>query len=231
MAGTGMEPAADGRLTGDTQSAYLLALDFGLLRDERKDAAARRLVELIAQADGHLQTGFLGVRHLCPVLTGIGRDDLAVDLLLKDTYPSWGFSIAHGATTIWERWDGWTPDRGFQSANMNSFNHYAYGAVGEWIWSRVVGIDAMAEAPGYASICMAPLFDRRLAPVSARYRGTRGEVSSDWDFAGDDVVWTVTVPPNCTAAVTLPPGWRCAGQSGNSFVLGSGRRTLRLAKD
>lgn len=222
---------ADGRLTGDTQSAYLLALDFGLLRDGQRDGAAARLVELIAGAGGHLQTGFLGVRHLCPVLTGIGRDDLAIDLLLKDTYPSWGFSIRHGATTIWERWDGWTPERGFQSANMNSFNHYAYGAVGEWIWSRIAGIDATAAAPGYATIRMAPLFDRRLAPVSARYRTTRGEVVSEWDFAGDDVVWTVVVPPNCNCTVTLPPGWHCAGQSGNDFTLGSGRRTLRLAKD
>ncbi|HEV7418147.1 MAG TPA: family 78 glycoside hydrolase catalytic domain, partial [Tianweitania sediminis] len=128
---------ADHQLTSDTQTAYLLALDFGLLARDHRNHAATRLVQLIEAADGHLQTGFLGVRHLLPVLSAIGRDDLAVAMLLKETYPSWGFSIAHGATTIWERWDGWTPQKGFQSTNMNSFNHYAYGSVGEWIWSRL----------------------------------------------------------------------------------------------
>ena len=222
--------ADDGRLLGDTQSAYLLALDFGLLPDDRRAGAANRLVELIAQAGGHLQTGFLGVRHLCPVLTAIGRDDLAIDLLLKDTYPSWGFSIRHGATTIWERWDGWTPDKGFQSANMNSFNHYAYGAVGEWIWSRIAGIDASAEAPGYATISMAPVFERRLAPVSARYRTTRGDVASSWRFEGDDVVWTITVPPNSAASIQLPAGWRCDDQPGDSWTIGSGGWTYRMKR-
>jgi alpha-L-rhamnosidase len=216
----------DGRLTGDTQSAYLLALDFGLLPEAKRTAAAGRLVELIAGADGHLQTGFLGVRHLGPVLTAIGRDDLAIDLLLKDTYPSWGFSIRHGATTIWERWDGWTPERGFQSANMNSFNHYAYGAVGEWIWSRLAGIDAAPEGPGYARIRLAPQFDERIGPVAARYRTNRGTVSSQWHFEDDRVIWTVSIPPNAVGDVTLPAGWQCDGRSDTNWAIGSGTRTI-----
>ncbi|KRA48833.1 hypothetical protein ASD80_17135 [Devosia sp. Root635] len=218
----------DGRLLGDTQTAYLLALDFGIIDDPAQAAAAQRLVELITQADGHLQTGFLGVRHLCPVLSAIGRDDLAMDLLLKDTYPSWGFSIRHGATTIWERWDGWTPEKGFQSASMNSFNHYAYGAVGEWIWSRIAGIDASPEGPGYAVIRLAPLFDPRLSPLSAQYQTTRGTVASDWRFEGDEVVWTIIVPPNSKGSLRLPAGWRCPDHAAASWQVGSGQWTYRL---
>lgn len=171
-----------GRLSADTQTAYLLALDFGLLPPEVRPTATARLVELINQADGHLQTGFLGVRHLCPVLSDNGEESAAFDLLLKETYPSWGFSIRHGATTIWERWDGWTPERGFQSANMNSFNHYAYGAVGEWIWSRLAGIDWDENAPGYQGILFRPLPDARIGHCHAVYDAPTGRVESHWHF-------------------------------------------------
>jgi len=218
--------ASDGSLTGDTQSAYLLALDFDLLPQEARMQAGERLVWLIEQADGHLQTGFLGVRHLAPVLTAIGRDDLAIAILLKDTYPSWGFSIRHGATTIWERWDGWTPEKGFQSANMNSFNHYAYGAIGEWIWSRLAGVDA--AAPGYAAVRLAPLFDRQLSPLSARYQSTRGQIASAWHFEDEVVLWTVVVPPNCDGEITLPAGWRCIDMPHTAWTVGSGTWTYRI---
>lgn len=198
----------DNRLTGDTQTAYLLALDFGLLPETSRPAAARRLVELIEAAGGHLQTGFLGVRHICPVLSDNGAADLAIDLLLKDTYPSWGFSIAHGATTIWERWDGWTPEKGFQSVNMNSFNHYAYGAVGEWIWSRIAGIDWDETAPGYRVFALRPLFDARLGHCRASYKANVGTISSHWKMLEDGTVdWQIEIPPNCHGRVELPPGW------------------------
>ncbi|MGB3336688.1 MAG: family 78 glycoside hydrolase catalytic domain [Devosia sp.] len=221
----------DGTLKGDTQSAYLLALDFALLPDDMRRAAADRLVALIDQAGGHLQTGFLGVRHLCPVLTAIGRDDLAMDLLLKDTYPSWGFSIRHGATTIWERWDGWTPDKGFQSANMNSFNHYAYGAVGEWIWSRLAGIDASAEGAGYTRVRLAPHFDDRIGHVSARYQTARGAVTSEWRFQGGNVIWTVSLPPNAVGDLRLPSGWRRDDRLDVTWSAGSGTRSIACVRD
>ena len=221
----------DGRLLGDTQTAYLLALDFELLTSGDAEAAATRLVDLIESAGGHLQTGFLGVRHLCPVLSTIGRDDLAVDLLLKNTYPSWGFSIRHGATTIWERWDGWTPDRGFQSANMNSFNHYAYGSVGEWIWSRLAGIDADPLAPGYARVRLAPLFEPRLGHCTARYQSHRGTIASAWVLDSDRVQWTIELPPNCEGSVHLPAGWRRVDLPHDSaFTLPSGRHLLNLIR-
>lgn len=215
----------DGLLTGDTQTAYLLALDFGLLPNSHR--AASRLVELIQAADGHLQTGFLGVRHLGRVLSSIGRDDLAVDMLLKETYPSWGFSIRHGATTIWERWDGWSPDKGFQSTNMNSFNHYAYGAVGEWIWGRLAGIDWDVARPGDTQVRLRPYFDQRLGSCRAIHRAHTGIFGSHWAFDGPDTVnWTIDIPPNCTGVITIPSGWKVSSAiAGN---IGSGQHQLHL---
>ncbi len=222
--------APDGRLTGDTQTAYLLALDFGALTGEARTAAARHLVRTVDEAGGHLQTGFLGVRHLCPVLSDIGATDRAYRLLLNDTYPSWGFSIRHGATTIWERWDGWTPEHGFQSPKMNSFNHYAYGSVGEWLFARVAGIDYDEAAPGFRSIRFRPLFDSRIGWCKAEYQAQVGWISSAWQIAGPDVRWRIVVPPNCTGRVALAAaadGVRAGGvpladAAGISGVSGSG---------
>ncbi len=196
--------AGDGTIRGDTQTAYLLALDFDILPPELRPSAAAHLRRRIADAGGHLQTGFLGVRHLCPVLADIGDADGAYDLLLAETYPSWGFSIRHGATTIWERWDGWTPERGFQSPNMNSFNHYAYGSVGEFLYARVAGIDWDEDAPGFRAIRFRPLFDARIGWCRASYRSPTGLVESAWTIDGRDVRWTITVPANCTGRVALP---------------------------
>ncbi len=221
---------ADDRLTGDTQTAYLLALDFDIVSGRHREAAAERLVALIDAADGHLQTGFLGVRHLLPVLTKIGRDDLAVTMLLKDTYPSWGFSIAHGATTIWERWDGWTPDKGFQSANMNSFNHYAYGSVGEWLWSRLAGIESEESHPGFEKVRFSPLFDARIGSMSAKYLSCRGEIVSTWKVAGQAADWTILVPPGSEAIIELPEGWTSAGGQ-KRWTAASGQHTIRAFRD
>ncbi|MAM08937.1 MAG: alpha-L-rhamnosidase [Rhizobiaceae bacterium] len=196
----------DGRLISDTQTAYLLALDFAILPEALRGAAASRLKALFEAADWHLQTGFLGVRHVCPVVADHIGSARAVDLLLKETYPSWGFSIAHGATTIWERWDGWTPEGGFQSPNMNSFNHYAYGAVGEWIWSRLAGIDWSAAGPGYGHVLARPVFDRRIGHVTAAYEARTGTVESRWRIDGDAGAWDLVLPPSVAADVELPEG-------------------------
>ncbi|WP_353474892.1 family 78 glycoside hydrolase catalytic domain [Salipiger sp. H15] len=217
----------DGRLSGDTQTAYLLALDFALLPEELRPLAAARLGALLEVADGHLQTGFLGVRHLAPVVCDWLGPERAVDLLLKETYPSWGFSIRHGATTIWERWDGWTPERGFQSTAMNSFNHYAYGAVGEWIWARLAGIDWSATGPGFREITMRPVFDRRIGHVTARYDAPSGPVESAWAYAGEAVRWDVSLPPGTRALATLPVGWSLDGQGAFTLPAGAHRMTLQ----
>ncbi len=195
--------AQDGRMTGDTQTAYLLALDFDLLPDSQRSVARDHLLRTLDAADGHLQTGFLGVKHLCRVLADNGAADYAYRLLLNESYPSWGFSIRHGATTIWERWDGWTPERGFQSANMNSFNHYAYGSVGEWLFARMAGIDWDETAPGFRKARLRPLFDRRIGHVTARYTAPTGTYRSAWAIEGDSVRWTVEIPPNCSGTLEL----------------------------
>jgi alpha-L-rhamnosidase len=226
---------ADGIIKGDTQTAYLLALDFSILSPELHAKAAAHLLRKLDEANGHLQTGFLGVKHLCPVLSDIGAASRAYDLLFNETYPSWGFSIAQGATTIWERWDGWTEDKSFQSVNMNSFNHYAYGAVGEWLYARVAGIDWDEDEPGYTTIRMRPLFDRRLGWIEAHHDAPTGRVDSAWRIAGDTVTWTIAIPPNCEGRIELPSAPatihtddRTLAVEGSAFRLGSGRYTITL---
>lgn len=192
---------ADGVITGNTQTAYLLALDFKILPDCLREKAERHLIQSLKDADNHLQTGFLGVKHLCPVLSDINKQQLAYQLLLNETYPSWGFSIAHGATTIWERWDGWTAENGFQSAAMNSFNHYAYGSVGEWLYSRMAGIDWDEEQPGFKTIVFNPAFNREIGWVDAQYTAATGTVKSQWRFCDTQLHWSITIPPNCQGKV------------------------------
>ncbi|MCX6042560.1 MAG: hypothetical protein NTV69_15675, partial [Caldilinea sp.] len=143
-----------GRLASNTQTAYVLALMFDLLTEPQREEAVRRLVADIRRRDLHLSTGFLGTPYLCPVLERYGQLDVAYALLLQESYPSWLFPVLQGATTIWERWDGQRADGSFQTPGMNSFNHYAYGAVGEWMYSVIGGIRPMA--PGFKKILFAP---------------------------------------------------------------------------
>ena len=140
----------DGRIKGDTQTGYLLALHMDLLSEDLRSSAAGHLVRTIEREDWHLTTGFAGVGYLCPVLTEAGYTEVAYRLLENETYPSWGYTVKNGATTIWERWDGWTEQNGFQSPNMNSFNHYSLGSVGEWLYRYVAGID-LVRGPATAA--------------------------------------------------------------------------------
>ncbi len=194
----------DARLKGDTQTAYVLALRFGLLPPELRASAAKHLVADIQAKNGHLSTGFVGVGSLCPVLTEAGYADVAYTLLLNDTFPSWGYSIKHGATTIWERWNGWTADAGFGDVGMNSFNHYSLGSVGEWLQRYVAGIDLDPDRPGFAHLRLRPHPDRRLGSVRASFGSIRGRLDSAWTLDGDTFRWSVTVPPNVTATISVP---------------------------
>ena len=134
-----------------------MALRFELLADEAlRQKAVQYLADDIAAKGNHLSTGFVGVSYLLPVLTAGGRLNVAYALLLQDTFPSWLFSVKQGATTIWERWDGWTPDKGFQTPAMNSFNHYSLGSCGEWIYDTVAGIGWDPDAPGYKHLFLHP---------------------------------------------------------------------------
>ncbi len=195
---------ADGLIKGDTQTVYLLALRFELLSDEQRAHAAERLVKDIEKRDVHLSTGFLGVSHLNPVLTEIGRLDLAYRLLLNDSFPSWGYSIKHGATTIWERWDGWTAEKGFQDPGMNSFNHYSLGSVGEWMYAVVAGIDLDPQVPGYKRFVLRPRPGGGLTRAKGELQSPYGMIASEWRIEAGRCHWTIQVPPNTTATVYVP---------------------------
>ncbi len=196
----------DGRVAGDTQTAYVLALRMDLLPGDLRAAAATRLVEKIEERGGHLTTGFVGVGYLLPTLSQAGYTDVAYRLLLNETYPSWGYSIKHGATTIWERWDGWTAERGFEDPGMNSFNHYSLGAVGEWLYRYVAGIDTDPDYPGFARIVIRPHLDpdNRLTWARAAYDSIRGPIESAWRIEDGAFMLRVAIPANTTATVYLP---------------------------
>jgi alpha-L-rhamnosidase len=208
--------APDGRIKGNTQTAYVVALRFGLLPESLRAPAAQYLVDDIAAKKNHLSTGFVGVGYLCPVLTATGHNDVAYQLLQQDTFPSWGYSIRQGATTIWERWDGYTKEKGFQDPGMNSFNHYSLGSVGQWMYQTVAGIDTDPNQPGYKHILLHPRPGPGLSYARATYESRYGLISSGWKIADGRLTWDVTVPTNATATVWVPT-------SSTSSVTESGR--------
>ena len=194
----------DGRLAVETQTAYLLALAFDLLPQEVRARAAEHLVANIRDLAWHLSTGFIGISHLNPQLTLAGYADVAYRLLLRDDYPSWLYPVKHGATTIWERWNGWTHADGFFNPHMNSFNHYSLGSVGEWLFRHVAGIELDPEVSGFQSFVLKPCIGAGLDYARATYRTMHGEILSDWKLAGDRLTWEVTVPPNTSASIFIP---------------------------
>ncbi|WP_328315845.1 alpha-L-rhamnosidase [Streptomyces sp. NBC_00388] len=195
--------SADGRVKGDTQTGYVLALSMDLLSDAERGPAADRLVELIEARDWHLSTGFLGTPRLLPVLTATGHTDVAYRLLLQRSFPSWGYQIDKGSTTMWERWDSIRPDGSFQDAAMNSFNHYAYGSVGEWMYANIAGI-APGE-PGFRKTVIRPRPGGGVTEAEARFDSRYGPVSTRWTTSGGFRL-TVSLPANTTAEVWVPAG-------------------------
>lgn len=194
--------AADGRVNGDTQTGYALALHFDLLPEGSRGRSARLLVDAIERADGHLSTGFFGTAYLALALTANGYLDTAYQLLLNETCPSWGYWIRHGATSVWERWDGWTEEKGFHIPIMNSFSHYALGAIGEWLIATVAGIDT--EGPGFKRIVIHPRPGGGLTHARAHYDSINGRISTHWRIEGGRFCLDVTIPANTTATVFLP---------------------------
>jgi alpha-L-rhamnosidase len=191
----------DGQLTVETQTAYLLALAFNLLPENARQRAAARLVDNIRALGWHLSTGFIGISHLNPTLTLTGHADVAYRLLLQDGFPSWLYPVKHGATTIWERWNGWTHEDGFFNPSMNSFNHYSLGSVGEWLFRHVLGIELDAETPGFQRFVLRPFLGRGIGFARGSYRSMYGEIRSAWRVSGSAFEWEITVPPNTRATV------------------------------
>lgn len=195
---------AKGRILDSSQTGYALAFAFDLIPEELREAAADNYVNEIKRFDWHLATGFIGTPRLLPTLSQAGRDDVAYRLLMNTTYPSWLFQVTLGATTMWERWNGWTPDKGFGDSGMNSFNHYAFGAVGEWLYSRIAGI--RLETPGFGRIRIEPVPGGGLTQARMTYRSIRGPITSAWKIEGENFVLEVEVPANATALVSIPTG-------------------------
>lgn len=194
-----------GRLSVPTQTANVLALMFDLLDGTAKERAVRKLLELLEESKFHLTTGFVGTPYLNLVLSQIGHTETAYQLLFQQDYPSWLYQVTKGATTIWEHWDGIKEDGSFWSKDMNSFNHYAYGAIGDWLYRCVAGIDIDEEAPGYKHIHIKPQLGAGLTWVEAKLEAMYGWIHAEWRQSSEHIMEIrISIPPNTTASVLLP---------------------------
>ncbi|MFC0513731.1 family 78 glycoside hydrolase catalytic domain [Mucilaginibacter angelicae] len=195
---------ASGRLVSGTQTAYVLALNFDMLPEELREQAAGRLVENIKSYGNHLTTGFLGTPYLCHVLSRFGFTDVAYKLLLQQEYPSWLYPVKMGATTVWERWDGIKPDSTFESPAMNSFNHYSYGAIGDWMYRVMAGLDNYDDGPGYKHIKIQPHIGGGFTAVSAALETYYGKLRSSWVLENGKILMDLEIPANTTATAFVP---------------------------
>ena len=194
----------EGKLTTEfeTQTGYLMALGFDMVSDEMAQRIILHLMRKIKDADNHLRTGFLGTPLLAPVLDKYGLKDLMYTILFKETYPSWFYSINQGATTMWERWNSYSHTDGFGEVSMNSFNHYAYGAIGQWMYEGIAGISPLK--PGYKEILIAPKPGEQLEYASAEYNSVYGLIASSWKKVDHGLELNITIPPNTTARIMIP---------------------------
>lgn len=215
----------DGFIASDTQTAYVLALKFDLVPEETRSTCARGLVRLIERSAWHLTTGFVGTPYLLDVLEKSGHLDIAYRLLEQETYPSWLFSVKNGATTIWERWNGWTPEGGMQDKAMNSFNHYAFGAVGAWMYETIAGLSLDESAPGYRRIIFHPRPGGSITWAVARLETAFGMVGIHWELKDDHLQIQLTVPEGAEATLIVPPVF-----DGGTQSVAPGRWTLAFSK-
>jgi alpha-L-rhamnosidase len=192
-----------GRMASNTQTAYVVTLSFGIMPEEMELQSAARLAADVNRF-GHLTTGFLGTPDLLHILTRYGYLDEAYRLMYRKEYPSWLYPVTQGATTIWERWDGQKPDGTFQDPGMNSLNHYAYGAVGNWLYRKVAGIDMAAGVPGFKQIVIKPHPGNKMNDVNASHESPYGKISSSWNISDGEFVLHVEIPVNTTAEIYVP---------------------------
>jgi alpha-L-rhamnosidase len=212
---------SNGRLVSGTQTAYVLALNFDMLPETLRTQAAARLAENIKNYGNHLTTGFLGTPYLCHVLTRFGYTAIAYDLLLQEKYPSWLYPVKMGATTIWERWDGIKPDGSFQVPSMNSYNHYSYGAIGDWMYRVMVGLDTYEDGVGYKHIRIKPHIGGGFTQASASLQTYYGILSSGWKIDGNRMTMDVQIPANTTATVYIPAASVSAVSENGSALSGN----------
>lgn len=212
---------ADGSIGNGSQTSYVLALRFGLVSEELIKSAGDRLASNIAERGNSLSTGFLGTPHILDALAMSGHEDVAVTLLVQRRFPSWGYMVEQGATTMWERWNS---DRGDRS--MNSFNHYAFGAIGAFLFRRIAGIDALD--PGFRRVRVAPIVDRRLGGAGADYRSVSGDIRVDWRIMGDLADLEIILPSAVTGEFLVPAGTRLEGMDGRRMAGAPGIQSVSL---
>ena len=196
--------SSDGSIQGNTQAGYALALEFGLVPEPLKKSAAAHMVEALKKYDYRISTGIQSTIRLMNQLSEHGYSDIAYQLIESHRFPSWLYSVDQGATTIWERWDGYVKGRGFQNVGMNSFNHYAIGAVGEWMYRSILGINA--DQPGYKHIVIKPQAGGSLKWAKGSYHAIAGTIGVEWETTADAYTLKVNIPANTTAKVILPVG-------------------------
>ena len=229
----------DGELTAQTQTAHILSLYFDLVPDAYRDKTVQGLLRLLEKENGHLVTGFVGTPYFCHALSGNGHAKEAYDLLLKEDFPSWLYQVKMGATTIWEHWDGLKPDGTMWSPDMNSFNHYAYGAIGEWLYRVSAGIEIDENHPGYKHSIIYPRIGGDLTFVDASYNSVYGPVTVRWSCINSEVTIDVTVPHNTTADIILDQAVQVMEADGLIFsaqdtnmaaTAGSGKYSIRFIR-
>jgi len=214
--------------SGHTQTAYANAIYMDFLSDPGRDKAGEELADLIRKSGGKLTTGFLGVKQLLPALSETDHTELAYDLLLQTEYPSWGFEVVNGATTMWERWNSYTHEDGFggeRNTGMNSFNHYGFGAVCEWMFRNSAGIKA--AAPAYREVIIRPEPDRRIGYVKCHYNSISGRITSNWAYVEKGLEMDVEIPVNVTAHIHVPASSPDVIREGAVPVLESGGLTFK----
>jgi alpha-L-rhamnosidase len=221
--------ADDGRIQGDTQAGYAIALHFGLLPEKTRPLAVKYMLEGIDRYNGHMSTGFHSTYRMMLELTGSRHNDVAYKLINNRTFPSWGYSIENGATTIWERWDGYVKGRGFQNKGMNSFNHYAIGAVGEWMYRVILGINNDDSHPAYEHFAIRPQPGGGLKWAKGSYNSIRGKIESGWTISGSKLKLNITIPANTTATVYVPAkDFKGVREGGKPATAAAGVKFLRM---
>jgi len=195
---------ADGKIEGDAQACYALALFYDIFPKEQEENFEKRMIDKFIPYDGRMNTGFHSTLPLMKELVKRGYTEKAFQLLETTKFPSWGYSIEQGATSIWERWDGYVKGRGLQGAGMNSFNHYAFGAIGEWMYENILGIQPDNNSPGFKHFILKPLPEGTLTWAKGSYHSISGKIEAKWGKSGTKFEYTVTVPANTTATVYMP---------------------------
>lgn len=212
----------EGNMTAQTQTAHIVALYFNLVPEAYREKTTEGLKALLEKENGHLVTGFVGTPYFCHALSENGSLKEAYDLLLKEDYPSWLYQVKQGATTIWEHWDGIKPDGTMWSPGMNSFNHYAYGAIGEWMYRTMAGIEADETKPGFKHAVIWPRMGGDLSFMEGEYRSIYGPIVVCWEVNGPQVTLTAKIPANATAAIRLDQAKKVVEADGLDFLYGEG---------